>query len=140
LFKTFFCNLNTKFPQKSEGTSLCKMSDCQSEIAIHRKISINFILAVCVEKKNQLEATEWYIALIMCSTCFGHFYAHHQQLETLCALLPPRVCDALVARGQVQGSRLCVRDEGCCSSNLQQAAMKATHTIGGNNTHVVSNS
>jgi hypothetical protein len=24
------------------------------------------------------------------------------------------VCDALVAGGQVQGSRLCVREEGCC--------------------------
>ena len=33
----------------------------------------------CVEKKNQLDATEWFIALIICSTCFGHFYAHHQE-------------------------------------------------------------
>jgi len=24
----------------------------------------------------------------------------------------------LVVRGQMQGSRLCVRDEGCCSSNI----------------------
>ena len=28
---------------------------------------------ICVEKKNQLDATEWFIALIICSTCFGHF-------------------------------------------------------------------
>ena len=52
---------------------------------------------ICVEKKNQLDATEWFIALIICSTCFGHFYAHHQELETLCVLLPPMVCSALVA-------------------------------------------
>jgi len=39
---------------------------------------------ICVEKKNQLDATEWFIALIKCSTCFGHFYAHHQELETTC--------------------------------------------------------
>ena len=50
-----------------------------------------------VEKKNQLDATEWFIALIICSTCFGHFYAHHQELEIICVLLPTMVCDALVA-------------------------------------------
>ena len=32
----------------------------------------------CVEKKNQLDATERFNALIICSTCFGHFYANHQ--------------------------------------------------------------
>ena len=33
------------------------------------------------EKKNQLDATEWLIALIIRSTYFGHFYIHHQELE-----------------------------------------------------------
>ena len=47
--------------------------------------------------KNQLDATEWFIALIICSTCFGHLYAHHQELETIYVLLPPMVCNALVA-------------------------------------------
>jgi hypothetical protein len=65
---------------------------------------------LCVEKKNQLDATEWFIALIICSTCFGHFYAHHQELKTICVLLPPMVCSAwlLVVGSQVQGSRLCI--------------------------------
>ena len=31
----------------------------------------------CVEKKNQLDVTECFIALMICSKCFGHFYAHH---------------------------------------------------------------
>ena len=72
---------------------------------------------ICVEKKNQLDATEWLIALIICSTCFGHFYTHHQELETICLLLPPMVCSAwlLVFGGQVQGSRLCVQEGGCCT-------------------------
>ena len=35
-------------------------------------------------EENQLDATEWFIALMICSTCFGHFYAHHQELETIC--------------------------------------------------------
>ena len=51
-------------------------------------------------EENQLDATEWFIALITCSTCFGHFYAHHQELETICVLLPPVVCNAFVAGGR----------------------------------------
>ena len=65
---------------------------------------------MCVEKKNQLDASEWFIALIICSTCFGHFYVHHQELETICVLLPPMVCDALVA--------------GCWRSDAGQQAMR----------------
>jgi len=41
---------------------------------------------LCVGKKNQLDATEWFIALVICSTCFGQFYAHHQELETMCVI------------------------------------------------------
>jgi len=34
-----------------------------------------------VEIKCQLDATEVFVAdLIACSTCFGHYYAHHQEL------------------------------------------------------------
>ena len=59
-----------------------------------------------------------FIALVICSTCFGHFYVHHQELETICVLLPPRVCRAwlLVVGGQVQGSGVCVQEEGCCTN------------------------
>ena len=70
-------------------------------------------------EENQLHATEWFIALIICSTCFCHLYAHHQECETVLVLLPRMVCNALVAGGQVQGSRLCVRDEGSCSSSFR---------------------
>ena len=59
---------------------------------------------ICVEKKTQLDATEWFIAHIICSTCFGHFYAHHQELETICVLLPPVVCSPLVAGGRRSGT------------------------------------
>ena len=65
-----------------------------------------FVRACCiyVEKKNQLDATEWLFALIICSTCLGHFYAHHQELETIGVLLPRMVCNALVAGGAGQQS------------------------------------
>jgi len=49
------------------------------------------LLIECVEKKNQLDANECFIALVICSTCFGHFYAHHQVLETIRVSLPPIV-------------------------------------------------
>ena len=78
---------------------------------------------ICVEKKNQLDATECFIALMICLTCFGHFYAHHQELETICVLLPPMVwCSAwlLVVGGQVQSSRLWVQEEGCCTMTVMQ--------------------
>ena len=76
-----------------------------------RRMKILVILRearTCVEKKNQLHVTECFIALMICSTCFGHFYAHHQELETICVLLQPVVCSAwlLVVGGQIQGSRL----------------------------------
>ena len=54
-------------------------------------------------KVNQLHATEWFIALIICSTCFGHLYAHPQELETLLVLLLHMVCNALVAGGRRSG-------------------------------------
>jgi len=56
----------------------------------------------------------------------------------------------LAVGGQVQGSRLCVRDEGSCSSSFphpccpapdhRPPATKASHTICGNNTSTVSSS
>ena len=120
-----------------------------------------FILhrCTCAEKKNQLDVTECFIALMIRSTCFGHFCAHHQELNTICVLLPPMVCSAwlLVVEGQVQSSRLCVQEEGCCTTAVVHhpsswthsllpytwpptTSNQALHTIGGNNTHIVSSS
>ena len=72
-----------------------------------RDVCLSVHRCICVEKKNQLDVTECFIALMICSTCFGHFYAHHQELETICVLLPPMVCSAwlLVVGDQVQDSR-----------------------------------
>ena len=54
-------------------------------------------------EENQLDATECFIATVICSTCFGHSYAHHQELETILVLLPHMVCNALVAGGRLLG-------------------------------------
>jgi len=47
--------------------------------------------------KCQLDATEVYIAdLIACSTCFGHYYAHHQELKGILQWLLPVVFRAVI--------------------------------------------
>ena len=56
-------------------------------------------------EENQLNATGWFIALVLCSTCFGHLYAHHQELETILVLLPHMVCNASVAGGRRSGAQ-----------------------------------
>jgi len=114
-------------------------------------------------EENQLDVTEWFIALIICSTCFGHLYAHHQELETILALLPHMVCNALVDGGRWSGAgqqatrpgwgRLCdwlssqshnLPHPGpiaCCSDcNSRPPSTKALHTICGNNASIVSSS
>jgi hypothetical protein len=54
-------------------------------------------------EENQLDVTECRFSLMIRSTCFGHFYAHHQELDTICVLLLPMVRSAwlLVIGGQV---------------------------------------
>ena len=63
----------------------------------------------CVEKKNQLDVTECFFALMTYSTCFGYFYAHHQELETICVITAYGV-QCLVA--------------GCGGSGAEQQAMR----------------
>jgi len=57
-----------------------------------------------ITEENQLDATELFIAPITCSTCFGHLYAHHQELETILVLLPHMVCYDLFAGGRHSGA------------------------------------
>ena len=50
-----------------------------------------------MEIKCQLDATEVFIAdLIVCSTCFGHHYAHHQEVKSIIQWLLPVVFRAVV--------------------------------------------
>jgi len=45
-------------------------------------VSDHASLMICREN-IQLHVTQWFIELIICSTCFRHYYAHHQELETI---------------------------------------------------------
>jgi len=36
-----------------------------------------------LKNKNQLDATYYFIVFLIGSTCFGHYYAHHQNFATM---------------------------------------------------------
>ena len=60
-----------------------------------------------VEIKCQLDATEVFIAdLIACSTCFGHHYAHHQELKSIIQWLLRVVFCAVVFSSSWSGVEL----------------------------------
>ena len=70
-----------------------------------------------MEIKYQLDTTEVFIVdLIACSTCFGHHYAHHQELKSIIQWLLPVVFRAVVFKLLVWcGAEGCVRFAGSCS-------------------------
>ena len=99
-----------------------------------------------MEIKCQLDATEVFIGdLIAFSTCFGHQYAHHQELKSIIQWLLPVVFLAVVfkllvwcgAEGYVsclqdaatEGYVSCLQDAAAESyvSGLQDAAADRTH-------------
>ena len=86
---------------------------------------------------NQLDATECFIALIICWTCFGHLYAHHQELETILVSLPLMVCNVLVAGGRQSGAGQQAMRSGW-GKLIEQ--LPSLHTLCGNNTSIVSRS
>jgi len=67
-----------------------------------------------VEIKCQLNATEVFIAdLIACSTCFGHHYAHHQELKSIIQWLLRVVLCAVVFSSSWSGVELRVMRPVC---------------------------
>jgi len=59
---------------------------------ISRNIKLQYVGIKC-----QLDETEVFIAdLIACSTCFGHHYAHYQELKSIIQWLLPVVFHAVV--------------------------------------------
>jgi len=97
-------------------------------------------LEIMLKEENQLDVIEWFIALVICSTCFGHLYAHHTELETILVLLPHMVCNALVADGRRSGAGQQAVCLGWGKLLEQFPSSRTLHTICGNNTSVVSSS
>jgi len=74
------------------------------KLSYRRLVVRSETVAYVRREENHLDATECFIALIICSTCFVQLYAHHQELETIYVLLPHMVCNALVAGGRRSGA------------------------------------
>jgi len=54
------------------------------QVLLLKRPDVEIFTKFYVEIKCQLDATEVFIAdLIACSTCFGHHYAHHQELKSI---------------------------------------------------------
>jgi len=60
-----------------------------------------FTLAKFLKNKYQLCATYYFIALLIGSTYFGHYYAHHQELTTIIFIITLVVSFCKDGRGSV---------------------------------------
>ena len=69
-------------------------------------LNLMFVRASLYKRReeNQLDATEWFIALKISSTYFGHLYDDPQELETVLVLLLHVACNALFAGGRRSGT------------------------------------
>ena len=94
-----------------------------------------------VEIKCQLDTTEVFIAdLIACSTCFGHHYAHHQDLKSIIQWLLLVVFRAVVFKllvwcgteGYVSGL------QDACWFTVEQAIRSAIRTSVASSWHFIS--
>ena len=86
-----------------------------------------------MEIKCQIDAREVFIAdFIVYSTCFGHHYAHHQELKSIIQWLLPVVFRAVVFKLLV-----CCGAEGYVSG-LQDAAASAIKTSVASSWHFIS--
>ena len=50
-----------------------------SKHIISLDVCLSMHRCICIQKKNQLNVTECFIALMIRSICFRHFYAYHQE-------------------------------------------------------------
>ena len=89
--------------------------------------SIIIIIIIIIKRynrpknKNQLDVTYYFIVLLTGSTCFGHYYAHRQELATMMLItklvVSFLVCCRLEVRcgsaGVVSGQQAKARHIGC---------------------------
>jgi len=65
---------------KKFRTNLCLILN-RTEIELFESTNIKYLKDM--KKEIELDATQWFIELMIRSTCFGHYYAHHQELDTI---------------------------------------------------------
>ena len=77
-----------------------------------------------LKNENQIDATYYFIILRIGSTCFGHFYAHHQELATVMLIatlvLSFLVCCRLEVRCGLAGVVSGLQAKACARFNKHQ--------------------
>ena len=96
----------------SVGLSLCSIAQWFWAWCVFVRASLHLR-----REENQLDVTECFIALMICSACFGHFYCPSSGARDYMCVVTAYGVQWLVAgcRGSGAGSRLCVQKEGCCT-------------------------
>jgi len=141
LLKNEFWNLKLYFTEKSEketptastSTSLCITRGIQDLLCSsiktlqHRKkLPNNWRI------KNQIDATCYFIVLPIGSTCFGHYYAHHQELKTVTLITTSvvsfLVCCRLKVRCGECGVVSGLQAIACLEYPLYNPAIKCIHS------------
>jgi len=86
------------------------------------------MINVCREK-IQLHATKWCIELIIRSTCFRHYYAHRQELQTIQVITACGTWHFVKSWscGLEWDCGLCVQVEGCSSTTVTLHPSTRTH-------------
>ena len=106
--------------------SRLSLHPCRRKIIALTKTLTNIALLLNVpiylplKSKNQLDANYYFIVLLMGSPCFGHYYAHHQELATI-MLITTLQCFNL-QNGHFQTS-------SAANPNTQRSQNKATDVV-----------
>ena len=77
---------NTYFEKKIRTLSYsinAIQNKCMSYLSLLDRASLSYL-----KNKNQLDTTYYFIILLIVSTCFGHYYAHHQEFATIMLITP----------------------------------------------------
>ena len=68
-------------------TNILKCSEYNNCLLTMNVLFIVTCVCLCIvviwEEENQLDVTQRFIELAICSTCFGNVYAHHQEFVTI---------------------------------------------------------
>ena len=88
-----------------------------------------------LKNKNQLDATYYFIVLLIGSTCFGHYYAHHQELATIMLITTLVVSFLVCCRLEVVSELQPGHYSSLNAPNLQPTANQERNDQCGNQQH-----
>ena len=79
------------------------------------------------EEENQLDTTRSFIELVICSTCFGHVYDHHQELATILQVWRVACNSWLLVVGRSSAGQQAMRPG--CPKHAEQITSSVKHRV-----------